>query len=586
MDSAFIAATVTNVGGVTSTITRRIQIVQGPSLLVSAPATGSRVPTGLVNNPITIVGYSPNGIQKLGFTATGVAGAGDSITFTAPYSNSQTNARFLNTPATTPLGIDTIVPFAVTGLGARFTGKPILVAFADTVKPTVAVQSPSKTTLLTVAVADSLLVQARVTDNRGVVRVTMRGIAKRGSVLLGTDTVVTRDSLLRAVTLPQTTDTVLTRYLHPPQPIDSTSEYAYVVVTAYDSSGNYQADTAQYRIVNGPKVTILGPSNNAVTAPGKIITVSVQAKGTLSVRTLGWRATGDGVNVSDSTMPALGSLTNSLTFTSNLAVPAGTPVGQIYILGFALDTLGNPSPTLAPDTVQVQTTVASAPPTVTFSVPSRVEVGDSVTVTATGAAGIGIIGFAVHHLGRERHDPAGALRRYAERDQHERHRQVPAEPRHPDDRDVGAAGDDRGVRVGFGRTRHTLSGHPPSDTLTVVAGRTISFPQGGQFGDAVVDPNNQTLYLTNTLLDQLEVFHLASNSFGAPIRVGSQPVGIALWPRDTLGDNRDTVIVANSGGTNLSIVDVVAGAEVARHTLPDYIVSTVKTRLPPRAGFR
>ena len=583
VDSAFIAATVTNVGGVTSTIARRVQIVRGPSVLVSAPATLSRVPTGPVNDPITIVAYSPNGVSKLGFIASGVAAAGDSFTFTAPYANAQTNIRFLNTPATTPLGVDTIVPFAVNGLGARFTGKPILVAFADTVKPAVAVQAPSKTSILTIAVTDSILVQAHVMDNRGVVRIAMRGIAKRGSAQLGTDTVVTRDSLLRVITLPQTTDTVLTRYLHPPQPIDSTSEYAYIVVTAYDSSGNFQTDTAQYRIVNGPKVTILSPTNNSVTAPGKIITVSVQAKGTLSVRTLGWRATVNGTIIkSDSTMPALGSLTNSLAFTSNDTVPAGTPSGsQLLITGFALDTLGNPSPTLAPDTVLVQATVATAPPTVTFSVPARVEVGDSITVSATGAAGVGRIGFAVHHLGA---NDTLQLARFADTLNGTNTNVIARFRLNLDTLTIGTAVQQ--VTVGafaWDSSGAAYAVAPTLDTLTVVAGTTVGLPQGGKFGDAIVDPNNQTMYLSNTLLDQLEVFNLNTRTFGAPIRVGSQPVGLALWPRDTMGDNADTVIVANSGGTNFSIVDVAAGRELNRHVLPDYIVQTVKTA-PTAAG--
>jgi hypothetical protein len=57
----------------------------------------------------------------------------------------------------------------------------------------------------------------------------------------------------------------------------------------------------------------------------------------------------------------------------------------------------------------------------------------------------------------------------------------------------------------------------------------------------------------------------------------------AHWPLDTLGGYRDTIVVANSGGTNLSIVDVAAGArrEVRRHRLPNYLIRKIKTTIDP-----
>ncbi|MGH9262856.1 MAG: hypothetical protein ACRD08_23650, partial [Acidimicrobiales bacterium] len=65
------------------------------------------------------------------------------------------------------------------------------------------------------------------------------------------------------------------------------------------------------------------------------------------------------------------------------------------------------------------------------------------------------------------------------------------------------------------------------------------------------------LYLTNTPLNRIEVFSVANTSFVAAIpTAGPQPFGIALWPRDTLGNYADTIVVANAGGTFLSIIDV------------------------------
>jgi len=588
IDSAFIAATITNVGGVTATVTRRIQVIKGPFVQVTKPVAGARVPTGVADS-VSLSGYAPTGVQWLGFQATGVAAAGDSVQFTPPYGVNQTAVRYLTTPATTPLGVDTIVPFAVTGTGVRFTGKPVVVTFADTVKPGDTVQIPSKVSLLTVAVGDSVFVQSHVTDNRGVVNLVLSGAAKRGSVLLGTDTVVTRYTS-RTVTLPQSTDTTITRYLRAATPIDSTGEIVYIVATATDSSGNTRADTSTVRVVSGPKVSVLTPNANAVTSPNKQLTISVHAQGGQGVKVLGYKALGV-FNDSNSTLagPVNGKLLDTLTYTNTVTIPAATVPGTFAISAFALDSTGNPSAAIAGVVVTVQPIGVSdtTPPLVQFSVPLRVEAGDSINVTATDPSGITKVGFlardsvgtvlvgdSVTYAG------AGTYVGYKFQLKLDTITTFPRVVRVEAFAVDNATVPNRGVS--------SFSGVPKAapadqDTLTLVAGRTIAFPQGGQFGDAIVDPNNQTLYLTNTLLDQLEVFHLTTNTFGPAIRVGAQPVGIALWPRDTLGDNRDTVIVANSGGTNLSIVDVNAGAEVARHELPNYIVSTVKT-LPTAAG--
>jgi hypothetical protein len=594
IDSAFIAATVTNVGGVSATITRRIQVIKGPFVQVTKPVTGARVPTGVADS-VGLTGYAPAGIQWLGFRATGVAPAGDSIQYAAPYAATQTTVRYLTVPSTTALGVDTIVPFAVSGQGVRFTGKPAIVTFADTVKPGVTVLLPSKVSLLTVAVGDSVLTRVHVTDNRGVAKLVLTGQAKRGVDSLGTLTLKDRYQAWN-ITLPQSPDTIVTRYLVAATPIDSTGELVYIVATATDSSGNTRADTSTVRVVSGPKVSILTPANNAVTAPNKQLTISVYAQGGQGVHYLGYRALGV-FNKSDSVIasPVNGKLLDTLTFTRTDTIPAATVPGTFAITAFAVDSTGNPSAGI-PGVVVTVLPIGAAdtvPPLVQFTVPLRVEAGDSISVTATDPSGITKVGFiARDSVGTILHGDSvvfGGGGTYISQKFRLGLDTVTTFPRVVTIEafavDNATPTPNRGVSVA--PTSTTPAKNPPTaafrDTLTLVAGSTIAFPQGGQFGDAIVDPNNQTLYLTNTLLDQLEVFHLIGNSFGPPIRVGSQPVGIALWPRDTLGDNRDTVIVANSGGTNLSIVDVVAGAEVARHKLPDYIVSTVKTQ-PTAAG--
>jgi hypothetical protein len=124
------------------------------------------------------------------------------------------------------------------------------------------------------------------------------------------------------------------------------------------------------------------------------------------------------------------------------------------------------------------------------------------------------------------------------------------------------------------------NGQDRIDTVTVVAGVTRGLPFGGQVADAYYHQAKDRLYLTNILLNRVEVFNLADSSFKAPVIVGSRPWGISPWPRDRNGAPGDTLLVANSGGTDISYVDLNAGTsgsglEVFRYALPNILAFTV-----------
>jgi hypothetical protein len=572
----------------------RIQMGVGSSVRVTSPGAGSRQPLGDTLR-VTLSGSSRDSIKVLGYRARGALPGADSTVFGSPLALSQVTTKKLPIPATLALGTDTIVPFATTSSGNQFLGAPVVVGFADTLKPTVTIQQPPKAPVLTVAVGDSVLTRVHVTDNKGVVSLVLTGVAHRGSVSLGTDSIVARYTP-RSVTLPQSVDTVVTRYLRAVTPLDSTGEFVRIIATATDSSGNVRADSDSVRVVSGPKVSVVTPAANAVTSPTKSLTIQVHAKGGQGVRILGYRIAGV-FTLSDSTIasPVNGVLSDTLTFTKTIVIPALTPLGTFNITAFAVDSTGNPSATIPGVDVTVQSLTATdnVPPLVQFTVPLRVEAGDSINVTATDPSGITKVGFIAR-------DSVGTILvgdslsfggsgTFVSQKFRLKLDTVTTFPRVVTVEAFGVDGattPNRGVSVA--RTSVTPAGPPTQafqDTLTLVAGATISLPLGGQFGDAVVNKNRNELYLTNTLLDQIEVFSLTTNSFSTPIRVGSRPLGIALWPRDTLGNNRDTIIVANSGGSNLSIVDVSPGvrAELSRRRLADYIVQTVKTA-PTAAG--
>jgi hypothetical protein len=66
--------------------------------------------------------------------------------------------------------------------------------------------------------------------------------------------------------------------------------------------------------------------------------------------------------------------------------------------------------------------------------------------------------------------------------------------------------------------------------------------------------------------------------FKASISVGSRPWGISAWPRNRDGTMGDTLLVANSGGTSISYVNLNAsgsGQEVFAYALPNIIAYSV-----------
>lgn len=84
----------------------------------------------------------------------------------------------------------------------------------------------------------------------------------------------------------------------------------------------------------------------------------------------------------------------------------------------------------------------------------------------------------------------------------------------------------------------------------IVSGRTIGFPQGSLIADAAVDTLRELLYLSDFEFGVVRVFDLRNEQFVDPIPVGSEPWGLAI------DNTQDQLLVANSGGTNISVVDL------------------------------
>jgi hypothetical protein len=108
------------------------------------------------------------------------------------------------------------------------------------------------------------------------------------------------------------------------------------------------------------------------------------------------------------------------------------------------------------------------------------------------------------------------------------------------------------------------------DSTLVVYGRTYRLPQQGVIGDIAVDAARGNVFLSNTAFNLLNVWQNPSKAFASnSIPVGSLPWGLFI------SNNPDTLLVANSGGTNISRVFI--GSTVAS-TLHEDLANRILTR--------
>ena len=88
-----------------------------------------------------------------------------------------------------------------------------------------------------------------------------------------------------------------------------------------------------------------------------------------------------------------------------------------------------------------------------------------------------------------------------------------------------------------------------------VSDRGTIIPMNGVGVDMQMDTARQRLYIANYTQDQIEVFSLTNQTFLPPIRVGNRPLSMAMA-------NPSTLVVANWGSENVSVVDLDALQEI------------------------
>ena len=424
-------------------------------------------------------------------------------------------------------------------------------------------------------------------DNLGLKTIHVQAIGAVGFVY---DTVFT--SAVTDIQLPFTL--FASRTVPPGTPVTITA-------TAYDGAGNSSGvDTLRMATGNlpPPDVRVLSPFSGSSAVVGKSILVTVMGKAATKVMALGLNSTGPVVR-NDSVLFASPML-DSTTMQDTIAIPANASPGTLTITPFLRDSLGQR--TTGPSiTINVQTAaqINSVPVVNQYCLGNsgfdnqcghgkRIEVTDTVHVEADDPSGISQLGYEV------RSTPGGAI---DDSSTFVSNGQLTFQPHtfkmklpyttFPTTAYIQVfARNSNGVRA----YAKLVSGVDRIDTVTVVAGVTRVLPFGGQVADALYHPGKDRLYLTNITRNQVEVFNLADSSFKAPVIVGSRPWGLTAWPRDRNGTKGDTLLVANSGGTQISYVDLDAGAsgsglEVFRYLLPNIVVATITTTTSATSGL-
>src|SRR6267143_1014324 len=385
-----------------------------------------------------------------------------------------------------------------------------------------------------------------------------------------------------------------------------------IICRATDGAGNFAEDTITIFLSNvqALRVRLALPSPGALASTGKGIPVDVIAVQTGGIAKIGYLVA-PATSVTNQTSPPKDSivfsapLADSVEYVDTLVVVPSS--GTFNVVGFAEDSAGRRGFTNVV-TVQIQSVATdNTPPIVAHRIAPRVEVDDTIHVRAQDPSAISWIGFIVDTNGaRMKFDTvnvaAGNLSDVT------RHFSLGLQGLSPLPHTIVVKGYacDKAVARNCDSTNSTtlipsapiraskgavtsyrpqLSPQGLIDTVVVVAGITRALPFGGNIADAIFNGNDSSLYLTNPTLGRVEIFQVANTSFvaaGIPT-AGPMPWGIALWPRDTLGNYGDSIVVANAGGLELSIIDVRAAVRrlVWRQDLPDYLIETYRVLTSP-----
>ncbi|HEX5074472.1 MAG TPA: hypothetical protein VFW03_14745 [Gemmatimonadaceae bacterium] len=454
-------------------------------------------------------------------------------------------------------------------------------AGGDRVVPTVSLSvvgiggSPSKTD--SVNVRESLNLSINASDNSAVQSVVI-GIVIDGTVLRSDSVAYTNG--LTSVTRTATMNLGGVR----------TGQTIIIRATAYDAGGNKGSAEVSAMAYDPtvPRVLILSPDLAVI--GGGTYTFRVQGTDTIGVTKLGYRSTGpSALTRSDSLLLSVPYPRND-TCTFSFTVPASVPVGtQFTIEPFAQNRDGLGSTGEKATVTVVAAGVDNNTPLAYQSVPPRMETGDSLDIVGRDSDGLlKAIGYIVK-------DSSGAevatvdipIATPAQQVVQRVAWSVPTALRGRGLFVVAYAVDQanhKGYAVASGtNVPVSAEGEAKHDPTVYAFGHTTALPVGSLGADIAVDAVRSRVYVSNITKNQLEAFDYLGETISKlpPVSVGAQPWGMVI-------DNSGSILlVANSGGTNISQVSLINRNETGRiKTANAYIYNVAWSKDLTSGGYK
>ena len=437
-----------------------------------------------------------------------------------------------------------------------------------------------------IAVGDSIFVRVEVADDSGIDSVSISGFSVRGSQALGTERRVTRfqtKQLDLGGVGPVVRDTVILRYLL--ATTDSLPEdTVYIVARAVDASGAASEDTVAIGL-GGPRIQIAAPLSGAQIRAGSDLRIRVTAADSIR-RILSLRVVTSGGVSTDTTFrfdPPRVSVDTILT----VPVPAGAVPGPVSIGAIARNTINDSTVAAGVEINLLGPVQDVTPPIVRFRIATDtiLERTDTVavTVTATDETRLDRVGVTILPIRRRSTGTDTLTTISLTQLQDSATFRVAL-----DQLGLPAATDTSTLRVEVTAFALDAAGNCATATvpntplsegcprrsptfgirsgarfdLLVVRGQTLRV---GSTGDRIADlaADNSNLYLSNLTRNRVEVLPIGSTTFGNSIAVGSRPWGLAF------NSARSRLYVANSGGTNISVVSPSTMSETERIQTPN-----------------
>ena len=443
--------------------------------------------------------------------------------------------------------------------------------------PAIVVDSPTVNTQ--VNLGDSIFVVTQITGGNALKTLTLRADALNGVKDLGTFAETPRFATVTVQFPPGTRDTTIRRYLKVLDSANHALDSLVIVAVATDSIGLVDSSLVRATLVSGPHVTIESPVPNDSVPAGVGISISAHAIHPNGIGRIQIHVTGDPTwpTKLDTIMTAVydGSSTD-VTFTGVALIPVDAPQRtRIVINASSVNTNRQPG-SAAPIALFIRSNASIPAPRVTQVVPTRSERTDTIQITATGQ-GIVSVGYIITDSSAT--DPVVdsntvALPLPITSNVHvgiPLRLTIAQQGRHLA---VTAFAIDQVGRIGYA-VRATLAGsetvraNAVADSTEVVYGQTYTIPLPGVVGDVAVDVSRGNVFMSNTSHNRLEVFSNGTRKFDPNgIAVGSLP-----WGMTQTAASNDTLLVANSGGTNISKVCIGNCGGVMHEDLPHRILT-------------